>query len=341
MNSKERYIRVLEGKEVDFLPRVPLVMQFAAEYAGYTYGKLCTDYKALVDSNLKLCKDFGIDQVNTTTDPYRETQGFDCEFEYPEDNTPHCANPPAADLDEVEEIKALKIPDPYKSERMLDTLNAIRAYKEQASEYSILAWVEGPAALAADLRGVQDFLMDLMDEDEPFADVLLDLATEVSIAFGLAQIKEGADTICVGDAIASQVSSEVYERLILPREKKMFKAFKEAGVYTRLHICGNIEHLLPGIKELGVDILDVDSLLDLKKAREVLGTDVVLAGNLDPVADVCNGTPESIRESLKKIYADVGNPLMICAGCEIPPITPKENLKAFCEEIPYVSKGEK
>jgi uroporphyrinogen-III decarboxylase len=95
-------------------------------------------------------------------------------------------------------------------------------------------------------------------------------------------------------------------------------------------------HLLPGISDLGVDILDVDHMVDMRLVRRTMGDKVILTGNLDPVSVVKNGTPDLIRNALHKVYKEVGNPYMINAGCEIPSGTPVENLRALCEEIPFI-----
>jgi uroporphyrinogen-III decarboxylase len=104
---------------------------------------------------------------------------------------------------------------------------------------------------------------------------------------------------------------------------------------VKLHICGNITHLLPGIADLGVDVLDVDHLVDMTCLRDALGSKVAIAGNVDPVSMVKNGTPQKIRDAIRKCYEQVGNPYIINAGCEIPSETPVENLKAFCEPVAY------
>ena len=332
MNSLARYLGVLNGEQVDFLPRLPILMQFAAEYIGSNYGAFASDYRVLVEANLRCAEDFGFDQVSAISDPFRETQGFGAGIVYVTDGVPRCPHP---SLEHSKDLSSLKRPDPLISERMLDRVNAVRAYKEQVGgEYSIMGWIEGPAAEGADLRGVTDFLIDLLD-DEVFAVELMDLCLEVGIDFGRAQVEAGADTIGIGDAIASQVSPDLYERLIQPREKKMVQALKSMGAVVRLHICGNVTHLLPGISELGIDIMDVDHMVDMSTVREALGDDVVLAGNIDPVGGIRMGTPGSIRQNIQNIYREVGNPYMVAAGCEIPPGTPEENLKALCEPIPY------
>jgi uroporphyrinogen decarboxylase len=103
---------------------------------------------------------------------------------------------------------------------------------------------------------------------------------------------------------------------------------------VRLHICGRITHLLPGIAKLGCDIVDLDWQVDIAAARKILPPRTALMGNLNPVADVQDSSPAKIRETVRAIYAHVGNPYMAGAGCEIPVATPKENLKALCEPIP-------
>ncbi|MCK9639971.1 MAG: uroporphyrinogen decarboxylase family protein [Prolixibacteraceae bacterium] len=333
MTPFERYVGMLEGKKVDFVPRIPILMQFAAEFIGSDYACFASDFRILVKSNEETAKYFGIDQLSCISDPYRETHGFGSEVKYLKDAPPRSTHP----LSENNDMGLLLEPDPLKSERMLDRVNAVKLYKEKfGDEYSVLGWIEGPAASAATLRDVSNFLMGLII-DEPFACELMDRCLETCIAFAKAQIDAGADTIGIGDAIASQVSPDIYENLILPREMKLIRAIKEMGAYVKLHICGNIAHLLPGISSLDIDILDVDHMVNLADVRAILPKKVAIAGNIDPVNGILLGTPESIRKKINEDYQLVGNPYLVNAGCEIPSGTPNENLKALCEPIRYRS----
>jgi uroporphyrinogen-III decarboxylase len=163
---------------------------------------------------------------------------------------------------------------------------------------------------------------------------------EVAADSALAQLEAGADTIGIGDAIVSQVSPDIYSSQIFPHEKRLIDKIHAAGGLVRLHICGDITHLLPMIKELGVDILDLDWPVDLVYARKVVGPNQVIVANLNPVDEVQHGAPESIQRRLGELYQAVGNPFMAGAGCEIPVNTPPENLKALCQPVPYVSNAE-
>ena len=331
MNSLERYLGVIRGERVDLLPRIPILMQFAAEYIGSNYGEFASDYRVLVEANRRCIKDFGFDQLSAISDNYRETHGFGGGIEYRPDTGPKCIPP----LTDSKDLSLLIPPDPYRSERMFDRVLAIRAFRDQcAGQYSIMGWVEGPAAEAADVRGVGNFLIDLID-DEPFVCELMDICLEAGIHFALAQVEAGADTIGIGDSIASQISPEMYERLVQPREKTLVQAIRKTGALVKLHICGNITHLLPGIANLGISIVDVDHMVDLTTVRRSLPESTVISGNINPVEGVMRGTPAVIRERIQSIYQEVGNPYMVNAGCEIPSRTPKENLQALCMPIEY------
>jgi MtaA/CmuA family methyltransferase len=334
MTGKQRYLDMLQGKPVDFVPRVPILMQFAAEYIGSNYGAFASDHRVLAESNFRCAADFGMDQLSVISDPYRETSGFGGQVKYVRDGVPRCPHPP---LEDSKDLAMLAQPDPLRSPRMLDRVQAVEDFaRDGKGRYSILGWVEGPAAEAADIRGVQAFFMDLMD-DEPFAEALMDRCLDVGIAFARAQLEAGADTIGIGDAIASQVSPDMYGRLIQPREKALVRAIQQAGGLVRLHICGNITQLLAGIADLGVNVLDVDHMVDMARVRRVLGAKVTLAGNLDPVSAVRFSQPQAIRLALQRVYEQVGNPYLVNAGCEIPAGTPPENVKALCEPLGWVS----
>ena len=333
MNSLERYRATVNGQPADFLPRVPILMQFAAEHIGSNYAAFASDWRVLTEANLRCRDEFGFDQVSAISDPYRETQGFGGQIRYEADHAPTCQVPPLSNIHDLSPLR--EDPDPYACERMLDRLLAVRAlHARVGGECSILGWVEGPAAEAADLRGVQDFLMDLMD-DEAACSLLMARCTRTAIRFAEAQLAEGADTIGIGDAIASQLPPDLYRNLVWPGEKQLVEAIHAQRGLAKLHICGNITHLLPHIGELGVDILDIDHMVDPAYARQCVGPATAIAGRVDPVADVLKGTPDSIRHAVAESYALIGNPHLVMAGCEIPSGTPNENLRALCAPVAY------
>lgn len=332
MTGKERIDAVLAGKSPDIVPRTPILMRYAAEYIGSNYGQFASDYRVLVEANLRAAADFGFDQVSAISDPYRETQGFGAEIVFVADGVPRCVRHP---LEDDPDLEKLAKPDPLRDVRMLDRVRAVAAFKEQAKDYSILGWVEGPAAEAADLRNVENFLVDLLD-DPDYACELMDVVLENAVNFARAQIEAGCDMVGIGDAIASQVGPALYGEYIQPREKRLVRAIQDMGAKAKVHICGDITPLLEGLAEVGPDVLDCDHMVDLAKARRAMPEGTVLTGNLDPVAEVLRGTPAGIREAVKRARSEAGPLWFVNAGCEIPSGTPAENLKALCEPLPVV-----
>lgn len=333
MTPYERYRAMIDGTPKEHVPRIPILMHFAARYAGVSYGDFAEHHATLVAANLKIASDFGSDILDVMSDPYREMVDWGGQVEYLPDAVPRCVRAPLA---EAKDLRGLVKPRIVAGTRMANAIQAIQAYKEsQRQHYGITGWVEGPAAEAGVLRGHEAFLIDLMT-DEVYAGELMDRCVDVAISFAQAQIQAGADTIGVGDAIVSQMSPDLAGRMVQPRQARLVDAIHEMGGLVRLHICGKIDHLMEIIKSLHVDILDCDWMVDMARARDVLGTDVTLGGNLDPVNAVMKGTPESIRDDLQRVYEAVGNPWLVNAGCEIPADTPHENLKALCEPIPVI-----
>jgi len=320
---------MVRGEKVDFVPRIPVLMHFGADYLGVSYADFARSAETMFKVNRKLVADFGFDQLDILSDPYRETSAYGGNITYMETTIPKCTRP----LKNSKDMQLLKTPDPYTSPRLKAAVDCIALYKNFGHQiYSITGWVEGPAAEAADLRGVEQFLFDLMD-DEPFSSALMDRCIDGAIAYARTQVSAGCDTIGIGDAIASQISAPMYERLVLKHEKRLVDAIHEMGALVRLHICGNINHLLPSIAELGIDIIDCDWQVDMELTRRLLGQKVTLTGNLDPVEAVMRSNPKKIREDFQTIYKKVGNPYFVNAGCEIPVSTPPENLQALCEPI--------
>ncbi len=327
MNPRERYLAVLRGETVDPVPAVPILMAFAAEAIGSNYGAFASDYRVLVEANRHGAAAYGFCQWSAISDPYRETSAFGGEVEFIPDGVPRLLAPPLA---EGIDLERLATPDMEASPRLADRLAAVREMHRLAgATHSVMGWVEGPAASAANLLGPGEFLLQTLADPEALV-ALMEHCNGTGIAFARAQIAAGADTIGIGDAIASQVSEDVYTELVLPLERALVQAIHDAGAHARLHICGDISHLLASIATLGADIVDCDWQVDPVHAREALGPGTVLTGFLNPVDEVLRGTPEAIARRQEELAGLLGPRFLRGAGCEIPKGTPPANLRAVC-----------
>jgi uroporphyrinogen-III decarboxylase len=62
-----------------------------------------------------------------------------------------------------------------------------------------------------------------------------------------------------------------------------------------------------------------------------MGPAHVLAGNLDPVRDLRNGSPDSVGAALAECHRQAGPRYIVAAGCEVPRDTPAANIRAMAE----------
>jgi MtaA/CmuA family methyltransferase len=330
MNERERIIALLEGRPVDRLPFMPITMMFACDQIGAKYRDYCTDYRVMVEGQLRTAEKFGFDYVNTMSDPAREAADCGAKVEF-FDNQPVAIVEDQALLADKTKLARLKIPDPLGGGRMHNGIKALGLYKQKVGgQLMIEGWIEGPIAEAADLRGINTLMLDFYD-DPKFVRDLFDFVLETELRFAKAQVEAGAECIGVGDAAASLVGPQIYDEFVWPYEKKMVDAIHAMGAKVRLHICGNIRRILDGIGRLGCDIVDVDSMVTLTECREVMGANQVLLGNLNPVAVMRNGTVSDVTQAVAECHRQAGTSFIVGAGCEIPRDAPPANLRALAE----------
>jgi len=332
VNSTLRFEKIFKNELFDRPPVTPILMMFAAKFINKTYRDYYLDYRILVESWMRCHEKFQFDMVMTISDPYRETEGIGGRFEYPVDNVPKCIERP---IKNYADLKNLKIPVTYDCPRMLDRLEACELFKKEVGdEIPILGWIEGPMSQMSNLRGMDQIMMDLYDQPD-FVGDLLEFVMEVEKSFALEQIKAGANWIGIGDATASLISPKIYHEMIMPGEKELVDFIHEHGAKVKVHICGNITNHLESLVETGADIIDLDWMVPIEKAVDLLQSNQVVCGNFDPVRILLEGTPEDVFEAAVKCIQKGQGRLILSPGCEVPVNTPVENVAAFCSPLAF------
>jgi MtaA/CmuA family methyltransferase len=327
MNKLQQFEALAAGK-TDLLKTLfrPILMHFAARFIGKNYAEFASDYRVLVEANLRCMEYFEMDMVGLISDPYRETAAFGAKIEYQKEAVPRCMN---LIISSIDDVKALKNQDITKTERTLDRIKGAELFqKELKNRVPVIGWIEGPLAEACTLAGVNEMLMQLL-MDADFSNLLLDKCVQTAKDFSKAQIEAGCHIIGMGDAICSQINPQTYETYVKERHKEIITYIHELGGMVKLHICGNITHLIPAIKDLHVDILDLDYQVDLDKTYQVVGPDVIRCGNINPVFIMESHQDEVYRLAEDLITKERGRKYILSAGCEISVLTPHEHLQSL------------
>ena len=326
MNKKQRFNAFVEGMKIDRTLFRPILMHFAARFTGNTYGEFASDHNVLVNSNIKTMEYFDYDMVSLISDPYRETSAFGAPVAFIPEAVPRCEK---LVVKSWEDIQNLQRPDVCKCTRTLDRIKGAELFqKKLQGTVPVIGWIEGPLAEACDLAGVSQMLMQLM-LDPDFCNLLLDKCMDTAKDFAKAQIEAGCDVIGIGDAICSQIDPFTYDTFVKERHREIIAFIHENGAQTKLHICGDITHLLPSLREVGTDILDLDYGVDIAHTRSIMGKNMILMGNIEPVL-IQNATADEIERLSRELVTKHGDErFILSAGCEITVATPHENLMAM------------
>jgi uroporphyrinogen decarboxylase len=86
------------------------------------------------------------------------------------------------------------------------------------------------------------------------------------------------------------------------------------------------------LREWPIDIFNLSHKIEIAKARELVGPDICLMGNVPPLDVLVNGGPEDVRAAAKdciKKHPQAG--LLLSAGGGTSPGTPGENIRALVD----------
>ena len=335
MTSLERVKAVLRGELPDQLPVLPQSFMFAMADAGYRIGQVNRDPALMAKCHLECMEKYGYDGCIIDVDDATLAEACGAEVIYREDNVAAVdENKPR--LTDLREIDDLKKPDPQKDGRLPEWLETTSRIAEKIGSSAMVMGRadQGPFDLICLLRGTQEFMMDLLEEDEDVILHAIEWATDVHIAFAKAQLAAGANVTSMGDSYAGPnlVSPDVYRKFALPFEKIVVENVQTPQLPYSIHICGDTNFIIGDMGQTGARILEVDWKLDMKKARQILPENTVLMGNVNPSDPLYLGTPQQVEKIVRQNVEDtLGYGLFISSGCAIGANTPPENFRALVE----------
>ncbi len=234
-------------------------------------------------------------------------------------------------------LAAAPVPNPETDGLMPVILRQYERMKAPLADLGIaprMAACRGPLAVASHLVGVTEILMATQLEAD-HCHQLFDKTTDLCIRWLQAQLDrmDNPVGILVLDDLVGMMGPDDAETFGLPRLKRVFDEFE--GLIRFFHNDTPNEKVFPGLATIGMDVFNFSHETDLAQARELLGPDIVLMGNLPPLDLLVRGTSDQAREATVQQLdqlADVG-PMLISPGGGVSPGTPIENLQAMCEVI--------
>jgi uroporphyrinogen decarboxylase len=149
--------------------------------------------------------------------------------------------------------------------------------------------------------------------------------------------------IKIGDDLGSQdrlmISPRMYRKLLKPIHAELIRTIKsktKAKVF--FHTDGDVFDLIGDFIEIGVDVLNpiqtsAGKMADLEGLKREYGKDLVFCGAVDTQHILPNGTPEEVRQEMKRVIDILGQDggYMVASVHTIMNEVPPENILAMVD----------
>ena len=166
---------------------------------------------------------------------------------------------------------------------------------------------------------------------------LLSKLADAIAVYARYQIDCGAQVIQLFDSWAGYLCPQDYETFALPYQQQVVRQIKETHPDTPLilYINGSAG-ILQQMARSGVDIISLDWTVDMAEARQKLGQEVKVQGNIDP--GVLYGSQELIRDRITETIHKAGKTGHILnLGHGVLVGTPEENVRYFFDTVKQFS----
>lgn len=289
-----------------------------------------------VEISLQPFRAFQPDGVILFSDILTPLPGMGIPFDIHEGRGP-LIDPPIRSLEQINQLRPLNPESALPFIR--ETLQILR--NEVGDRATVLGFVGAPwtlAAYAIEGKSSKDYsIIKKMAFSEPamLHKLLSHLADSIA-TYVRYQIDSGAQVVQMFDSWAGQLSPQDFETFALPYQQRIVQQVKETHPETPLilYISGSAG-ILKRMASSGVDIISVDWTMDMAEAREILGPNIGVQGNMDP--GVLFGSQDFIRDRIHDTIRKAGNRKHIMnLGHGILPTTPEENAAFFFETVKQV-----
>ncbi len=173
-------------------------------------------------------------------------------------------------------------------------------------------------------------------EEPDMVHILLEKVSEFTIQYINAYKAVGANGVVIAEPLAGLLGPDLAQEFSGDYVRKIVEATQEEDFLVVYHNCGN--SVIPQIDSIitnGCRVHHFGNAIDMAEILPLIPSDQIAMGNVDPAGKFRNGTPETVREetlNLMNKCASYKN-FIPSSGCDLPPMTPWENIQAFFDAI--------
>ncbi len=239
------------------------------------------------------------------------------------------------------DVDKLRIPDPEADvPYVLEAIKILR--KELASKVPLIGFGGAPFTLACYMvegKGSKDWanIKRMMYAAPDVYAALMEKITMMDMEYLNAQIKAGAQAIQIFDTWGGILASHDYEKYVLPYTTKLINGLNRQNIPI-IHFVKGSGNMLPSVQKAGGNVMGLDWHVNLGAARDILGPNMAVQGNLDPT--VLYAPHEVIEQQVKRILDENNNRPghIFNLGHGIQPAVPPANAKFMVDCVHRLSQ---
>lgn len=165
-------------------------------------------------------------------------------------------------------------------------------------------------------------------KEPALAHKLLEKITDSIISYLKLKIKHGVSVVQVFDSWASSLSPAQYATFSFPYIQKICNAINEVPVVV---FAKGAWFAMESFKTLNCEVIGLDWNTSITFARDILGDEIILQGNLDPCQ--LYATKADIEKATLNLIEEAGRRHIINLGHGVYPDTPLEGVKYFVNTV--------
>ncbi len=331
MDSRERVQRAIQFQNPD---RVP-VSHAVLPATGLKYGQ------ALAEILTEFHEDFGWDYMDDLAienypAPYKAGRNAD-DFgtQWQSEQLGICGIPvewPISDLDRYDEYRW---PELFTAGPPAGRQYSGHMCGFDNRWYARGAWITYFEQLQQ-LRGMQNFLMDIATQSTEFYRLLDDML-DFNLRWIDRWIKLEYDGLHFADDWGGQqglmIKPATWRRIFKPRYAEMFKKVHAAHMHVWFHSDGQIKDIFGDLVEIGVDVINSQvALVGLDWIAKNARGKLTFRTDIDRQQVMPFGSPAQVKEAVHQVFEACGTKDGGIIGCgEIGPDVPLENIQAMYE----------
>ena len=140
----------------------------------------------------------------------------------------------------------------------------------------------------------------------------------------------------MAEPLAGLLSPDLADEFSADYVKKIVNEVQDDEFIVVYHNCGNTAvKTLDTIVSNGCPMFHFGNAINMAELMEKMPENLIAMGNVDPAGQLKNGTVESVYEKTTEVLNACGKykNYVPSSGCDIPPMSPWENINSFFKAV--------